>query len=373
MPLQKLDEIERPERIVLFMIGAFTNRMAAVLWVILVLSIVTVADRIYFTNLHNGYRGDSLSGFMGPFWEMAISRDGSTLAVAGDQIYLYNLPAHSLQRMIDASSGRVHKLTFSPDGDFLAATMDYRGEGCDGWAEIWRVADGAEVQKVDLTPVQTQHACVGDLAYASTKSWLAIQVKISQNDSLAQLWRISSNGGVTYLRDLALPGLDWLEFAPDGNQLVSYTGPNGASSLARGVAAWNMNTNTVELTPTDPLQDTRLVAAARVGWLASLQWVTLAVDVSDRLIVARGGVTNPYMALQSVPVVEAKSYVISPDARWVAMPGRIGSETYAVWIWSVADGHLVGAVPGVQAGFSPDGSLLVVIERDGTVAIWTLE
>ena len=40
---------ERPERIVLFMIGAFTNRMAAVLWVILVLSVLTVAGRIYHT------------------------------------------------------------------------------------------------------------------------------------------------------------------------------------------------------------------------------------------------------------------------------------------------------------------------------------
>ena len=45
----KVGFMERPERIVLFMIGAFTNRMAAVLWVILVLSMLTVADRIYFT------------------------------------------------------------------------------------------------------------------------------------------------------------------------------------------------------------------------------------------------------------------------------------------------------------------------------------
>jgi len=45
----KVGFMERPERIVLFMIGAFTNRMAAVLWVILVLSIVTVLARIYFT------------------------------------------------------------------------------------------------------------------------------------------------------------------------------------------------------------------------------------------------------------------------------------------------------------------------------------
>lgn len=43
----KVGFMERPERIVLFMIGAFTNRMAGVLWVILVLSVVTVADRIF--------------------------------------------------------------------------------------------------------------------------------------------------------------------------------------------------------------------------------------------------------------------------------------------------------------------------------------
>jgi CDP-diacylglycerol--glycerol-3-phosphate 3-phosphatidyltransferase len=46
----KVGFMERPERIVLFLIGAFTNRMAAVLWVIGVLSAVTVADRIIHTH-----------------------------------------------------------------------------------------------------------------------------------------------------------------------------------------------------------------------------------------------------------------------------------------------------------------------------------
>ena len=45
----KVGFMERPERIVLFMIGAFTNRMGAVMWVILTLSVVTVVDRIYYT------------------------------------------------------------------------------------------------------------------------------------------------------------------------------------------------------------------------------------------------------------------------------------------------------------------------------------
>jgi phosphatidylglycerophosphate synthase len=45
----KVGFMERPERIVLFMIGAFTNRMAGVLWVILVLSVFSVADRVILT------------------------------------------------------------------------------------------------------------------------------------------------------------------------------------------------------------------------------------------------------------------------------------------------------------------------------------
>jgi CDP-diacylglycerol--glycerol-3-phosphate 3-phosphatidyltransferase len=47
----KVGFMERPERIVLFMIGALTDRMAGVLWVILVLAIITVSNRIHYTYL----------------------------------------------------------------------------------------------------------------------------------------------------------------------------------------------------------------------------------------------------------------------------------------------------------------------------------
>src|SRR5918996_3962534 len=45
----KVGFMERPERIVLFMIGAFTNRMAAGMWGIFVLFVFTVGDRIIYT------------------------------------------------------------------------------------------------------------------------------------------------------------------------------------------------------------------------------------------------------------------------------------------------------------------------------------
>jgi phosphatidylglycerophosphate synthase len=64
----KVGFMERPERIVLFMIGAFTNRMAAVLWVILVLSILAVANRIYYTYLAlNGLPMPTRKGATGVF------------------------------------------------------------------------------------------------------------------------------------------------------------------------------------------------------------------------------------------------------------------------------------------------------------------
>jgi CDP-diacylglycerol--glycerol-3-phosphate 3-phosphatidyltransferase len=72
----KVGFMERPERIVLFMIGAFTDRMAGVLWVILVLSVVTVANRIYYTYLElNRLPMPSTAGAAGTFWRFFFWRD----------------------------------------------------------------------------------------------------------------------------------------------------------------------------------------------------------------------------------------------------------------------------------------------------------
>lgn len=78
----KVGFMERPERIVLLMIGAFTDRMAAVLWVILVLSVITVANRIYYTFLVlNAQPMPSSTGAFGWFRRAFFWRDDrATLA-----------------------------------------------------------------------------------------------------------------------------------------------------------------------------------------------------------------------------------------------------------------------------------------------------
>jgi CDP-diacylglycerol--glycerol-3-phosphate 3-phosphatidyltransferase len=51
IPLCKVGFMERPERIVLIIIGALFNRMGPVLWVIAVLSTITIVHRIRYTYL----------------------------------------------------------------------------------------------------------------------------------------------------------------------------------------------------------------------------------------------------------------------------------------------------------------------------------
>jgi CDP-diacylglycerol--glycerol-3-phosphate 3-phosphatidyltransferase len=49
IPVCKVGFLERPERIVLLIIGGLTDRMAAVLWVMAILSNWTVSQRIWYT------------------------------------------------------------------------------------------------------------------------------------------------------------------------------------------------------------------------------------------------------------------------------------------------------------------------------------
>src|SRR5204862_6872871 len=49
IPLCKIGFMERPERLVLLIIGGLVNRMGPVLWVIVVVSTITVIHRIYHT------------------------------------------------------------------------------------------------------------------------------------------------------------------------------------------------------------------------------------------------------------------------------------------------------------------------------------
>src|SRR5438093_1647114 len=113
----KVGFMERPERIVLFMIGAATNRMAGVLWVILALSVLTVANRMYYTYLALNRRAlpsrEGLRGFFNRafFWTYDRATLPYDLWVIAILLFVWLTPPDWLNDPMASGPGLIGLLT----------------------------------------------------------------------------------------------------------------------------------------------------------------------------------------------------------------------------------------------------------------------
>jgi CDP-diacylglycerol--glycerol-3-phosphate 3-phosphatidyltransferase len=113
----KVGFMERPERIVLFMIGAATNRMAGVLWVILALSVLTVANRMYYTYLALNRRSlpsrEGLRGFFNRafFWTDDRATLSYDLWVIAILLFVWLTPPDWLSDPMASGPGLIGLLT----------------------------------------------------------------------------------------------------------------------------------------------------------------------------------------------------------------------------------------------------------------------
>jgi WD40 repeat protein len=337
-------------------------------------------DRIYLVNLRLGARGGALSGFIpGPLLGLAISRDGSTLAIQGGtqeysifgtEIYLYDLSTQEARGRIDVRKGELYDMALSPDGQYLAATLTrpWIGEGyAAGWAQIWRVGSGASIQELDLSLGRGENEYIGGLTYSPDGRLLAIGVWKVPEWSV-ELWQVNEDGTATYQEDAPIDGM---LFSPDSRTLFSASGSD--------IIAWDLDTRRSDFTATGhDITSMQIGDAASLGWQPGLKWVAVAIDRHGQVFAARGGVTEDYPPLQSV---EGDGlYIISPDIKWVAAGGSGCNCGPYVQLWNLADGRIMGRVPasggyfpGTGVIFSTDGRLLLVLEKDGTVAIWKLK
>jgi WD40 repeat protein len=341
-------------------------------------AVAASGETIYFTDLATGIRARSLSGFAGPFRELAVSRDGAMLAMSGmgadelsgEKIYLYTLPELKLHKIISTDDGYVKHMAFSPQGEYLAVSMENQGEGCDGYGQVWRVADAAEIQRLELTPVENVYACVGALAYAPNGRWLAIGVdyQVTGSPSITQLWRVK-NETYTLELELNLPGVgqygaEWLEFSADSKNLVAYAQPQNPASADNGIAGYNLDTKEIDFTATGTVYGLRVAEAEQAGWNAALKWVALAIDARHNVVAARQGLVSAYTELEAAGGVGS---LISPSLTWVA-----GTGTGRVWLWGLADGRLLGSFPGDNMIFSSDDHWLVTLEGSSVLSVWEL-
>ena len=231
--------------------------------------------------------------------------------------------------VLDASSGGVYCVAFSPDGSSLASA------NVDGTVKLWTVATRTRTATLTHTDTDLDNPAK---TVGGTKSWSIYSVAYSpvssivasgNGDGTITLWDVATQQGNATLPDIN--NENWNSFAnsvafsPNGSMLA-------ASYVTPAVTLWNVGSRSQIAT-----------LAADTRW-----WVYAVAFSPDGSILASGNGDN------------------DPSA---------GSSDGVVQLWDVASRTMTANLTSTNSGagslaFSPDGATLANVNGDGTITLW---
>jgi WD40 repeat protein len=254
-----------------------------------------------------------------PVYSVAFHPAGSMFAASGrDGVRIFRTNDGQLLRTLEGN--QLFALAFSPDGQTLAAG------GAEGKVEIWRVSDGASLNRLEVGKWITSLAfsANGEVLAAGTSTNIGFvrRSEASTEDNPIALWRMNGNESLGSLSGHKY-GVLSLAFSNNGDRLAS----GGADGF---VKIWNIQ---------------------EVSLLKSKQMATRSGSSEDTQLTIDDLAFSP----------DNKILAVTYDAQVVLM------ESESLTTRSILEGH---TKPVLRVHFNRDGTEITSVSEDQTIRIW---
>lgn len=293
---------------------------------------------------------------------VAFSPDGTQFVAGGSDaaIALYDGQTGNLVRRFLGHSGSVNAVVFSPDGSRIASG------GTDETAKIWDASSGALLLTLSHAPNSTAGGLVGVTSVAFLPD--GARIVTGNGDDTVRIWNARSGA---LLRTVAghYYSVSSVAFSPDGSRIVS------AGGTDETVRVWNAETGASlrKFGKPNPDLDGGPVGGATAALFLpdGLRVLSVTPDPSTIQLwnMNTGRVLRTFAGHSSI----VSSLAISKDGTLALS----GSYDRSIKLWNLSTGALVRTFVDTSevdaVAFSPDGRRALSSSHDGSLKVWNTQ
>jgi WD40 repeat protein len=300
-------------------------------------------------NILTGDNAITFKGYAGSITSLSFNAGGDLASSSGSKVQVWDVYKRQEQFVLNVHSGNITCVTFSPDGNRLAAASD------DQTVRVWDIPSMERLRQPESLTLGGHSGTVTGVSFSPDGKRIAS----SHKDKTVNLWDATTHRELLMLTPSDKP-INCVAFSRDGKRIASASGDDPL------IKVWEVDTGRETLTLKGHAR-----AVNSVSFSANGKWVVSAsTDGTVKLWDADNGQAAITFKGHTCAV---KSVSISPDGRRIASV----SENGTIKLWNVDTSQEARTIelgqnllPDCCIAFSPDGTRLAFANDIHDVKIW---